>query len=74
MSGLIPDTRCSNDACFANRDMKCTVLNNADFGKRKCPFFKRHRGDKSERKIDTGGGEPESAGTNDTGGGVPECD
>lgn len=74
MSGLIPDTRCSNDACFANRDMNCTILTNTDFGTRKCSFFKRHRRDKIEGKIDAGGGEPENRGTDDAGGRVPECD
>jgi hypothetical protein len=31
---------CNREDCFACVDGKCVLLNNNDFGKRECPFYK----------------------------------
>lgn len=31
--------------CFAYDEGECTILKDTDFGKRDCPFYKKHRED-----------------------------
>lgn len=39
----------NRDKCFAYVNGRCRILTSAEFGKRKCPFFKE-RGNKNVRK------------------------
>lgn len=49
MSGV--DPYCTRTVCFACRTYGCTILNDSDFGDRKCPFFKTKKEFERDREL-----------------------
>lgn len=51
---LHSDVMCDNEDCFAYEPDRheCTILNNTDFGNRKCPFAKRKKIKNKEKTAD----------------------
>lgn len=44
--------KCEKTGCFANKKKECTILENNDFGKRECPFFKSNAQMEREKLIE----------------------
>jgi len=47
---MFNELKCNKEKCISNYNKICNILNNTDFGKKECPFYKEKKDTKEESK------------------------